>query len=500
MTDDQPTSTLRRIEFDPTFEAWRKISRRLIAEAVPPSAVDWQPRGETTQLALLDAVGSTGGPLSPTGTRTTGSTINGSAVPSVPRSFLAKAQQVARHRDASRWSLLYRVLWRLLHGEPQLMKIIVDDDVFRLQRMAKSVSRDQHKMKAFVRFRRVENEAGEVWFIAWHRPDHHIVEAVAPFFVERFNDQRWTILTPDISASWDLNELRFGQGVPRGETAPAKDELEDLWRTYYASIFNPARVKVKAMKAELPVRHWATLPEASLIPELLLDARRRVDAMVAKPVRPPAREAFPQSPSLASLGGALRQCRACALCENGTAPVPGEGPDLASTVLIGEQPGDVEEQLGRPFVGPAGAILDRALEAAGLDRQQLYLTNTVKHFKFKQKGKRRIHQSPGLIEVSSCWPWLREELSLLRPQIVVGLGATAARALLGGEVRLRRDRGQPRPTAYAPWTMVTYHPSAILRIPDPAARRKVEEAFFADLQRVAERFRSLPSMRAEPPV
>ncbi|MEO1086065.1 MAG: UdgX family uracil-DNA binding protein, partial [Acidobacteriota bacterium] len=412
------------------------------------------------------------------------------AGPRVPKEFVQIARTAARHRDADRWTLLYRTLWRLVHGEPHLVKIGLDDDVLRLRRMVQAVRRDQHKMKAFVRFRRAENDAGETWYIAWHRPDHRIVEAVAPFFVERFNDQRWMILTPDASACWDLEELRFGPGVPR-EAAPDRDAVEALWKTYYASIFNPARIKVKAMKAEMPVRHWATLPEASLIPELLLEARGRVERMVERPRRPPASTAIPDAPTLASLASALGQCRACELCENGTSPVPGEGPELARTVLIGEQPGDVEERLGRPFVGPAGEILDAALDAAGLDRGELYVTNAVKHFKFQERGGRRLHKTPGLTEVSSCRPWLVEELSLVRPAIVVGLGATAARVLFGGEVRLRRDRGQPRKTAFADWTLVTYHPSAILRIPNPEARRAAQDALFSDLRRVAEAHRTL---------
>lgn len=487
----RPGAGIRRVEFEPTFDSWRRLARQLVADQVPPAAIDWQPRGEVTQLTL--------GYPAPGPTEDRGDaalpTTKVETARSVPKAFLGQARKAALHRWPERWDLLYRVLWRLLHGEPHLMKVVVDEDVYRLQRMVKAVSRDLHKMKAFVRFRKVENDLGEEWFVAWHRPDHRIARAIAPFFVERFNDQRWMILTPDASASWNLEELSYGPGMPR-EAAPRGDELEKLWLTYYASIFNPARVKVKAMKAEMPVRHWATLPEAALIPELLLDARGRVDDMVARPQRPPARQFIPRQPTLASLGRALAGCRACVLCENGSRPVAGAGPAEARIVVVGEQPGDHEEESGRPFVGPAGQILDRALAAAGLDRSELYLTNTVKHFKFERQEKRRIHKTPGLVEVSSCLPWLREELELLRPQILVLLGATAARALLGGEVRLRRDRGQPRATRHAPWTLMTYHPAALLRIPDPAARQPVEEAFFADLQLVAQRQSELSSTGA----
>ncbi|MEM1181419.1 MAG: UdgX family uracil-DNA binding protein [Acidobacteriota bacterium] len=484
---------MRAVAFEPRFERWRELARGLLGEGVQPHEVDWRPEGESPQLSLPARAPGPSRARGVGGLKARGASV--AAAPRVPRAFLDLAQSVSLHRDAGRWALLYRTLWRLVHGEPHLVAVGLDDDVLRLRRMAQAVRRDRHKMKAFVRFRRAENDLGETWYIAWHRPDHRIFEAVAPFFVERFNDQRWMILTPDGSTCWDLKSLRFGPGVPR-EAAPDRDEMESLWKTYYASIFNPARVKVKAMKAEMPVRHWGTLPEAALIPQLLLEARGRVESMVKKPRRPPAMDAIPEGATLPVLSAALATCRACGLCENGTRPVAGLGPVDARTVLIGEQPGDVEERLGRPFAGPAGEVLDRALAAAGLDRSELYVTNAVKHFKYEERGGRRIHKTPNLTEVSACRPWLDRELSLIRPQIAVGLGATAARMLFGGEVRLRRDRGSPRRTRFAEWTLITYHPAALLRIPDPSARRTAEEAFFADLRLVAERARAVRDLPA----
>ena len=222
------------------FASWRTIARQLLEAGVSPAELHWS--GSTASL-FED------GQIPPPTNKLT-----------VPKEFLELAKIVALHCDESRWPLLYRALYRLTHGERHLLKVDVDDDVRALYLMEKAVRRDMHKMTAFVRFRRVADSSPEQ-FIAWHRPDHHIVREMGPWFKARFGSMRWAILTPDESVYWDLDELAYGPGVPRSE-APPEDALEDLWKDYYASIFNPARVKVKAMKAELPVRHWATLPEA----------------------------------------------------------------------------------------------------------------------------------------------------------------------------------------------------------------------------------------------
>ncbi|MDQ6706380.1 MAG: UdgX family uracil-DNA binding protein, partial [Acidobacteriota bacterium] len=349
--------------------------------------------------------------------------------------------------------------------------------------------RDIHKMTAFVRFRKIEREDREE-FVAWHRPDHRIVERAAPFFVRRFGSMHWAILTPDRSAYYDTRQLRFGRGVPKSE-APRSDDLEELWRTYYSAIFNPARVKVKAMKAEMPVRHWATLPEAQLIPDLLAQAGGRTSRM-AKEQLPSARLFVPENATLHELKHAAAGCRACSLCENATQTVFGEGPVNARVVVVGEQPGDSEDLQGRPFVGPAGQLLDRALREAGIDRSKLYLTNAVKHFKFERDGKRRIHQKPRGVEVAACYPWLEAEIAALRPELLVCLGATAAQSLAGKDFQISRERGILFPHAAARALIATIHPSAILRMPDPGRRQSEYENFVADLKVVRERMALLP--------
>jgi DNA polymerase len=193
----------------------------------------------------------------------------------------------------------------------------------------------------------------------------------------------------------------------------------------------------------------------------------------------------PADHSLASLRAASQDCRGCELFERGTQTVFGEGSDRAELMLVGEQPGDSEDRQGRPFVGPAGQLLDRALTAAGIDRRQVYVTNAVKHFKWEPRGKRRIHQKPNAREVSACRPWLQAEIETVRPEVIVCLGATAAQALLGSQFRVSRQRGQLVSSPLAPRVMATVHPSSILRAPDDQTREVELELFIDDLRKIA---------------
>ncbi len=203
----------------------------------------------------------------------------------------------------------------------------------------------------------------------------------------------------------------------------------------------------------------------------------------------------PDRPSLPSLRAASAGCRACPLWERGTQTVFGEGPQLADVMLVGEQPGNEEDLSGRPFVGPAGRLLDRALEAAGIDRRGVYVTNAVKHFKWEPRGKRRIHQKPSAGEVRACRPWLEAEIAVVRPRALVCLGATAAQALLGRSFRVTEHRGELVASALAPLVMATVHPSSILRAPDDAARHTELARLVDDLATLAEALRAPPSER-----
>jgi DNA polymerase len=195
----------------------------------------------------------------------------------------------------------------------------------------------------------------------------------------------------------------------------------------------------------------------------------------------------PHGATLPQLWDAAQECKGCELYRNATQAVLGEGPSNARIVMVGEQPGDKEDLAGKPFVGPAGGVLNRALEDAGIDRSDVYLTNAVKHFKFEERGKRRIHKKPSDTEIVACLPWLDAELALIQPEIIVCLGATAARALLGKQHRVLRDRGRFFEHPMARSVTATVHPSAILRAPDADQRRADYEAFVKDLKSVRQK-------------
>ena len=190
---------------------------------------------------------------------------------------------------------------------------------------------------------------------------------------------------------------------------------------------------------------------------------------------------IPDHPTLASLTTAAARCTACPLWKTGTQTVFGEGPVRAVGMFIGEQPGDAEDRAGRPFVGPAGQLFDEALGDAGLDRDQAYVTNTVKHFKWTARGKRRIHEKPNRAEVDACSPWLFAEIAVVKPRVIVCLGATAAQTLIGKQFRVTKQRGQPLPSSFAAHVLATVHPSSILRAPDDA-RQAQYDRFVADLR------------------
>lgn len=199
----------------------------------------------------------------------------------------------------------------------------------------------------------------------------------------------------------------------------------------------------------------------------------------------PVADLLPDRPTLGSVREAAQGCKACDLYKRGTQTVFGEGPRRAVIMMVGEQPGDAEDREGHPFVGPAGRLLDRGLAEAGIDRRLVYVTNVVKHFKWEPRGKRRIHAKPNAAEIGACRPWLETEIALVRPRILVCLGATAAQALLGRTFKVSRQRGEMVPSALAPLATATVHPSSILRAPDEPRRREEMARFVDDLKKIA---------------
>ena len=411
------------------FDGWRDAARNLAEAGVSADAVVWQVEGGSGDLFASD--------------------LPQSVAPSfpVPRAFVELARDLVCHSEPERFALLYTILLRL-KGDGRALDDEVDPLVRRLKDLARGVRRDIHKMHAFVRFREIDGR-----FVAFFEPEHHIVRRSAGFFVNRFTNMRWSILTPDLSIHWDGQQLSEGPGATRAD-APTGDPLEETWRTYYSSIFSPARLKVGAMLKEMPKKYWRNMPETSLVKPLIAGARQReIDMIDASIAKEGLRHALEDERRI-ELGGNIRsswealmkdarECKRCDLYKQASQTVFGEGPLEASIMFVGEQPGDQEDIAGRPFVGPAGAVFDAALEKVGIDRSRVYVTNAVKHFKFVQKGKKRIHSKPGAGEIEACRWWISQERALIRPPVTVALGASAARSLIGKSVTIGQVRGKP---------------------------------------------------------
>ncbi len=518
---------------------FRLAARRLIAHNIEPVRVSWQVAGAAeTDLFALAAMPNDSAPMQP---------LQGLMQPQIPleiqpqvqpqvqpqiqpqiqpqldapaqpptplrlpAELVALCERAALHSHRERHALLYRWLWRLAQ-QAALRHDPLDVDRLQVELLARAVRRDVHKMTAFVRFRPLqrprenadaEAAADTVTHIAWFEPQHHIVEATAPFFVRRFAQMRWAILTPSCSARWDGRDLSFGPGARR-EDAPPADADERLWLTYYQSIFNPARLKLAMMQKEMPRHYWKNLPEAALITALSAQATERSGRMIEQapsvPVRrrpavslalrldqrpasaAPAAGAAPVT--LAALHASIERCRACPIGHLATQAVAGEGAPHAKLMLVGEQPGDQEDLRGRPFVGPAGQLLDRALAQLGWPREALYLTNAVKHFKYELRDKRRIHKTAAQQDAAACLQWLDHEIALVAPQAVVALGATAARALLQRPVSIAALRGQWMQREDGLRVLVVGHPSALLRM-DPGGFDGAFAAWVEDLRPAA---------------
>lgn len=356
---------MRDVVISPDFDGWRAAARRLLEDNASPADLTWK-EGAPAPAALADSSGG-GGPGEPSGKRGTEFRV--------PREFVDVARAVARHPDPNRWALLYSVLWRLLHGDRELLRRAGDPEVAR------------------------------------------------------------------------LSSLRDAAPQPGLANAPLFPELTGA----------PHAPRVAALREE---------PQGQV---------------------PTARPFVPQTSDLATLREAAAACRGCDLYRDATQTVFGQGPPDARLVLVGEQPGDQEDRRGAPFVGPAGEVLDRALLEAGLDRAQVYVTNAVKHFKFViQRGGRRIHQTPRQLEIGACRPWLEAELSVIHPELLLCLGATASKALLGADFRLMKERGRfIAGTPWAPKVMATLHPSAVLRGDTPGAQEALYGLLLEDLRAVA---------------
>ena len=474
------------------FEGWRRAARALRLAEIAPGEATWSV-GEPEAALFAGA---------PPPEPPPGAGFN------VPREFVGLAQAVICHADPGRFALLHRLLQRL-RDEPKLLELLTDADVAEAMAMQKSVRQAEHKMHAFVRFRRVDDpkkederaaadpghvRAPEEYF-AWYEPPHFVIALGVDFFVRRLANVRFTIASPYVTVAWDGERLAYTPGG-KPDGLPAEDAAEDDWRAYFASIFNPARLNQKVMTQHMARHYWKNLPEASLIPDLIASAQGRTTAMVeAAPTAPSERalraaaRAGRDEPvdgglavtTLEEVSAGVQTCRRCDLWRDATQGVAGQGPARAPLMFVGEQPGDMEDLAGRPFVGPAGQLFDRALLAAGVPREEAYVTNSVKHFKHELRGKRRIHQKPDTSEVRACNWWIQNERRIVQPKVVVALGATAATALLRKGLSVLRDRGPVGPMDDGAEGFLTVHPSFLLRLPDEDARRREFDLFVRDL-------------------
>ncbi len=451
-----------------SFDTWRNAVRPLLAAGKPPDAVT----GENVPPGRGPAAADGG--------------------PRLPRALMSLLENLAYFRDDGRWELMYRLAWRTLYENPRLLEDFADRDVAHAIAMDRAVRRDLHKMHAFVRFREVVREGeiargGEMAaFFAWFEPQHEILHPGAGFFVKRFPNMRWTIATPDGAALWDMHDLRFVPAESAGER-PRTDAHEVLWRTYYRSICNVARINPDAMRREMPQLYWRNLPEAAEIDVLLREGRARFDRTLEEGDHADFSAAISVRQALQAVRAreeGIHQCRACDLWQHATQAVAGEGPQSAKIMLVGEQPGDEEDLRGAPFVGPAGKVLDDALLQAGMSRSEVYVTNAVKHFKWEPRGKRRLHKRPTSSEIRACHHWLVEEIATLQPRVIVALGASALRALSGSSPPIETARLVDVAHSTGARLVATYHPSAILRA-DPARQEQWRGLLISDLKRAA---------------
>ena len=464
-----------------TFAAWREAARELLAFDIAPHAVKWighEDGGDLFAGAPPEAVAFDGIDLA-----------HPKPTVHLPRKLMDMLQSAACCRVPDRWAFLYRVVWRWQHGEQEVLSA-ADEDGNRLHAMVKAVHREEHDMHAYIRFRERPEAAGAPRFVAWFEPAQDVLPQVAQHFVSRMGRISWMIATPDASVLWD-GETLHNTGPLMNSAADLEDAGEALWLTYYRSIFNPARLNQKLLQSHIPSRFWKHLPEGAVVPEMVSQAaagarrtgqaesvgqRRGTTIPIA------ADQALPQRQAPTTLD----QCRRCDLWQHATQAVGGAGPQRARIMLVGEQPGDQEDLAGKPFVGPAGQLLDQVLDEAGVERRAVYLTNAVKHFKWEPRGKRRLHKTPAQREVEACGVWLEQELAQVRPEVVVALGSTALKAVLGAShVTLKDTLGQPIRHG-GRWVVTVYHPSYVLRVPDQAMKAQAR-AVMVDGLKLAQR-------------
>nr|WP_294511322.1 UdgX family uracil-DNA binding protein [uncultured Rhodopila sp.] len=414
------------------WDGWRQAARRLVLAGIEPAELSWSVGGQSDPLPY--ASGSF----------------------NVSRALVSLAAVAFQAREPERFGLLYSLVWRSHAGE-KLLEDAEDPDLLLARRMALAVRADAHRMRTNLRFLPVDDGAR---YLGWYAPAHFVLEANAQLIARRFPERTFAIVTPDGTAHWDRQALMFGSGLRHAEDDEA---LAAWWDRHGAALLEQAAA-------------GTSVPEAEDLDEI----PRPPD----QPALGPVVLRSVSDPALIRAAKDAVSCQRCPLFGPATQVVFGEGSADSAVMFVGEQPGDQEDVIGRPFVGPAGQMMDRAMEEAGIDRRSVYVTNSVKHFKFVQRGKRRIHQTPEVPEIQACGGWLDIERDRVRPRLLVLMGGSAARAVTGRAVTISRERGRPFQLPDGQTAFVTVHPSYLLRLPDAASRAREYAAFVRDLQAV----------------
>lgn len=446
-----------RLASETDFPGWREAARTLRARRIAPEEALW------TVDAGADLFDDAA--LEPRAEAFT-----------VPRSFLQLAGAVIRHRSDERFALLYRLLWRL-GREPNLLSQYADADVRKAHALAQAVAQAEQQMRAFTQFKPFADAQGRPVQVAWFEPAHRVTEAAAGFFVQRFGRRRFSLLTPDVCSHWDGRELGFTAGADPAD-APREADLEAFWRNLAAGRPIPQPIaRPESAKME-PAKQPVTPPMAR-------QTHKTSSGQLIRAAQRTARDAAFDglaATTLEEVHVGLQMCRRCDLYRDATQGVSGEGPARALMMLVGEQPGDQEDLAGHPFVGPAGQMLDKALAQAGVPRDQTFVTNAVKHFKHELRGKKRIHKTPTAGEVTACRWWLDAERRIVRPRVIVALGATAALSVFGKPTAIGPSRQKALQLPDQAQGVITYHPSYLLRLPDHDARERAYALFVDDLR------------------
>lgn len=500
---------MKRISIEPSFAAWRRAARALLRQGVEPSQIEWVESGNEAaaesggnglgsgQVAHSSATSVAEGISSTTAVEVpnaeparTGSAI--ATAPAIPRELLSWLKTAACFRAPDRWSLLYRVLWRWTRAERNVLDLD-DPDGALLDQRIKAVEHETADLLLLTLFRRREPSMQPPELVGWYEPHHDLLERAAALFATPMGDSTWMLATPYGAAFWNGMLLRIDRPpaeqhqqttLALPESAMTGEALtsmptEALWLAYYASAFN-------GQPSPVPLRYWRTPPAGPPLPAHLSRARSRLGAQSAAVTVPPAPpiEYSAVTPPLREPTGPLATCRRCALWRNAKQAVAGAGSDHAAIMVVGEQPGEYENQHGEPFTGPAGQLLDAVLARAGLKREALYLTYAVKHYKWETLDEERVHRTPVRREVEACQYWLEKELTRIAPRVVVTLGATALKALTGAHVSLSEYVGQI--IAHEGRLIVpAWHPSYALRTADAGLRDDIVAAIATAFSRAA---------------